>query len=97
MQNKGYFFWAWNDLDKWRHNSVAGVTPTLSPTSTKIAAPEYFDDFKMVIDQTLLQGTFRYLSLLWVKPYQIQLTPIIAMLWFNFILGLISISNFPLF
>ena len=24
MQNKGYFFWAWNDLDKWRHNSVAG-------------------------------------------------------------------------
>ena len=52
--------------------------PQTSPT--KIAAPEYFGDFKMVIDQTLPQETFRYLSLLYVKPYQIQLTPIIAYL-----------------
>ena len=72
--------------------SLVKVTPTPSPpqtSPTEIAAPECFGDFKMVIDQTLLQGTFRYLSLLWVKPCQIQLTPIIAMLWFNFILGLI--------
>ena len=46
--------------------SLVKVTLTPSPPQTsltKIAAPECFDDFKMVIDQTLLQGTFRYLSL----------------------------------